>query len=89
MLVGFTRYSRDQSFSVLGKNWVFLLVMATGSIVGAFIGGHLFGLVANRVLLPVLAALLMISAGVAARPLIPGGLKHVIRVESVCPHTSG
>ena len=62
ILVGFTRYSRDQSFSVLGKNWVFLLVMAAGSIVGAFIGGHLLGLVANRVLLPLLAALLMISA---------------------------
>lgn len=62
MLVGFTRYSRDQSFSVLGKNWVFLLVMAAGSIVGASIGGHLLGLVANRVLLPLLAALLMISA---------------------------
>jgi uncharacterized protein len=62
MLVGFTRYSRDQSFSVLGKNWVFLLVMAAGSIVGAFIGGQLLGLVANRVLLPLLAALLLISA---------------------------
>src|SRR5467141_3302386 len=32
MLVGFARYSRDQSFSVLGRNWVFLLVMAVGSI---------------------------------------------------------
>ena len=62
MLVGFTRYSRDQSFLVLGRNWTFLLVMATGSIVGAFIGGHLLGLVPNYVLLPVLAALLLISA---------------------------
>jgi uncharacterized protein len=26
MLVGFTRYGRDQSFLVLGRNWVFLLV---------------------------------------------------------------
>jgi uncharacterized membrane protein YfcA len=62
MLVGFTRYSRDQSFSVLGRNWVFLFVMAAGSIVGTFIGGYLLGLVANRVLLPLLAALLLISA---------------------------
>ena len=62
MLVGFTRYSLDQSFSVLGKNWGFLLIMAAGSIVGAFIGGHLLGLVSNRVLLPLLAALLLISA---------------------------
>ena len=62
MLVGFACYSRDQSFLVLGRNWVFLLVIAAGSIVGAFIGGHLLGLVANRVLLPLLAALLLISA---------------------------
>jgi uncharacterized membrane protein YfcA len=47
---------------VLGKNWGFLLIMAAGSIVGAFIGGHLLGLVSNRVLLPLLVALLLISA---------------------------
>jgi uncharacterized protein len=33
-IIGFTRYSRDQSFSVLRQNWMFLLVMAAGSIVG-------------------------------------------------------
>jgi uncharacterized protein len=62
MLVGFTRYSRDQSFSVIRLNWVFLLVMAAGSIVGTFIGGLLLGIVPNGVLLPLLAALLVISA---------------------------
>jgi uncharacterized membrane protein YfcA len=62
MLVGFTRYSRDQSFSVLGQNWVFLLVMAAGSIVGTFIGGRLLGLLPIYVLLPLLAAVLLISA---------------------------
>jgi uncharacterized protein len=62
MLVGFTRYSRDQSFSVLGQNWTFLLVMAAGSVVGTFIGGHLLGIVPNYILLPLLAALLVISA---------------------------
>lgn len=62
MLVGFTRYSRDQSFSVLGRNRLFLVVMAAGSIVGAFIGGHLLGLVPNVVLLPALAIILLISA---------------------------
>jgi uncharacterized protein len=62
MLVGFARYSRDQSFAVLRHNWVFLLVMAGGSIVGTFIGGLLLGLVPNYVLLPLLAALLLISA---------------------------
>ncbi len=62
MLVGFARYSRDQSFSVLGRNKLFLLVMVAGSIVGTFIGGRLLGLVPNYVLLPILAALLLRSA---------------------------
>jgi hypothetical protein len=34
------------------EDWVFLLVMAAGSIVGTFIGGLLLGLVPNYVLLP-------------------------------------
>jgi uncharacterized membrane protein YfcA len=62
MLVGFTRYSRDQSFSVLGRNRAFLLVMAAGSIVGTVIGRLLLGVVPGGVLLPVLAAILLISA---------------------------
>ncbi|MET2830890.1 sulfite exporter TauE/SafE family protein [Mesorhizobium shangrilense] len=62
MLVGFTRYSRDQSFSVLGRNKSFLLVMAAGSIVGTFIGGLLLGIVPNALLLPALAVILLISA---------------------------
>jgi len=62
MLVGFTRYSRDQSFGVLRQNTKFLLVMAAGSIVGTFIGGHLLGIVPTYVLLPLLAAVLVISA---------------------------
>ncbi|MCA1869315.1 sulfite exporter TauE/SafE family protein [Agrobacterium genomosp. 3] len=62
MLVGFTRYSRDQSFFVLGRNKTFVLVMATGSIVGTFIGGRLLGLVPDGFLLPALAVILLISA---------------------------
>lgn len=62
MIVGFTRYSRDQSFSVIGRNRKFLLVMAAGSIVGTFIGGQLLGIVPNGVLLPALAAILLISS---------------------------
>jgi uncharacterized membrane protein YfcA len=62
MLVGFTRYSQDQSFSVLGRNRIFLLVMAAGSIVGTFIGGQLLGLVPSVFLLPALAIILLISA---------------------------
>jgi uncharacterized protein len=62
MLVGFARYSRDQSFAVLGHNWIFLLVMAVGSIVGTFIGGRLLGIVPTYILLPLLAVVLVISA---------------------------
>ena len=62
MLVGFTRYSRDQAFSVLGRNVRFLLIMAAGSIVGTFIGGRLLGIVPAGVLLPLLAAILLVSS---------------------------
>ena len=62
MLVGFTRYSLDQSFSVIRRNWLFLLVMAVGSVLGTFVGGLLLGLAPNYILLPLLAALLLFSA---------------------------
>ena len=62
MLVGFTRYSRDESFAVLRCNRTFLFVMALGSICGTFIGGLLLGIVPASILLPALAAILVISA---------------------------
>lgn len=62
MLVGFTRYSRDQSFAVLGINKTFLSVMAAGSIIGTFMGGQLLGVVPEKILLPLLAVILVISA---------------------------
>lgn len=62
MIVGFTRYSRDQSFSVLDENRSFVLVMAAGSIVGSLIGSLLLGVVPGAALLPFLAALLVLSA---------------------------
>lgn len=62
MLIGFARYSRDRSFAVLGRNRLFALVMAAGSIVGTFLGGRLLGLVPSFVLLPLLAAILLLSA---------------------------
>ena len=71
MIVGFTRYSRDRSFAVLGENKRFVLVMAVGSIIGSFIGGQLLGVVPTAVLLPLLAAILVISArkvGVTSDP---------------------
>jgi uncharacterized membrane protein YfcA len=62
MLVGFTRYSRDQSFTVLARNRTLVLLMAAGSIVGTFIGGLLLGIVPEQFLLPALAAILVVSA---------------------------
>lgn len=59
MIVGFTRY---QSFAVIRSNRMFPLVMAAGSILGAFIGGQLLGIVPSAVLLPGLALILVISA---------------------------
>ena len=37
-------------------------IMAAGSLVGAFIGGNLLGLIPGFVLLPLLAVILLISA---------------------------
>lgn len=62
MLVGFARYSQDQSFAVLGRNRSFVLVMAAGSVVGTFLGGLLLGVVPSAILLPVLAMILLVSA---------------------------
>ena len=62
MLVGFARYSRDQSFVVLGRNRTFLFTMAAGSVVGTFVGGWLLGVVPGTFLLPALAGILLISA---------------------------
>ncbi len=62
MLVGFGRYSTDQSFTVVGRNRDFVWVMAVGSLFGAFLGGQLVGLVPAGLLLPLLAMILVISA---------------------------
>lgn len=62
MLVGFARYSSDRSFAALAANRGFVMVMAVGSILGAFIGAQLLGLVSNEVLLPALAVILLVSA---------------------------
>ena len=62
MIVGFARYSRDQSFSVLRLNRLFVVVMAAGSIVGTFIGGQLLGIVPNIILIPLLVVILLASA---------------------------
>jgi uncharacterized membrane protein YfcA len=62
MVVSFARYSRDQSFAVIGRNKNFLLVMAAGSIVGTFIGGRLLDVVPEAYLFPALGTILVFSA---------------------------
>ncbi|HEX2312579.1 MAG TPA: sulfite exporter TauE/SafE family protein [Thermomonospora sp.] len=67
MLVAFARYSRDSSFEVMRANLRFLVVMTAGSVVGALLGGLLLGAVPDRILIPVLAAVLLVSAVKLAR----------------------
>ena len=62
MLVGFARYSRDDSFAVLARNRGFVLFLALGSVIGVVIGGQLLGMVPEVVLLPVLVAILLVSS---------------------------
>lgn len=62
MLMGFARYSRDKTFIVVRQNLPFLVFMAAGSLVGTFCGGLLLGLVPTEALLPLLAAILVLSA---------------------------
>lgn len=62
ILAGFARYSRDRSFEALRTHSRFVLAMAAGSIAGAFAGGLLLGVFPARALLPLLAAVLLLSA---------------------------
>jgi uncharacterized membrane protein YfcA len=62
MLVGFARYSRDKSFVALRENAGFVLIMATGSVAGTFVGGQLLGLAPAGVLIPLLVVILVLSA---------------------------
>lgn len=62
MLVAFARYSRDGSFTALRANLRFTGLMAAGSIAGALLGGLLLGVVHDRILIPGLVVILLISA---------------------------
>jgi uncharacterized membrane protein YfcA len=67
MLVAFARYSRDSSFTVLRSNLRFVAIMTAGSITGALLGGLLLGAIPDLILIPALAAILLISAAKLAR----------------------
>ncbi|MYM22201.1 TSUP family transporter [Duganella sp. FT135W] len=62
MLVAFFRFSKDAAFRVIRENKAFVGYMALGSMVGTSIGGHLVGVVSVSVLLPLLAAILLVSS---------------------------
>ncbi|MFT7823735.1 MAG: sulfite exporter TauE/SafE family protein [Sulfurimonas sp.] len=62
MLVAFFRYSRDQSFEVVYSLRSFIVVMGIGSIVGAFIGSRLLGVISSEILIPFLCVILLIAA---------------------------
>ncbi|OPY65336.1 MAG: Sulfite exporter TauE/SafE [Syntrophorhabdaceae bacterium PtaU1.Bin034] len=62
MITSFTRYSRDRNFVVIRKERRFIVIMAAGSLVGAYVGGLLLGIIPTPMLLPILAAILAISA---------------------------
>lgn len=62
MLVAFFRYSRDQAFTVLGQHPSFIVAMGGGSLAGTFLGALLLGVVSEELLIPLIVALLVISA---------------------------
>lgn len=63
MLIAFARYSRDDTFTVLRTNARFVAAMAGGSVLGTLVGGLLLRYVDGKVLVPTLAAILLLSAG--------------------------
>ncbi|MFZ3561136.1 TSUP family transporter [Streptomyces sp. BH055] len=67
MLVAFARYSRDGSFAVLRSHIRFTAPLAAGSAIGALLGGLLLGVFPDRILVPVLAVILLVSAAKLAR----------------------
>ena len=62
MLVGFARYSQDQSFNILKHQIHFVGLMALGSIIGTYVGSLLLGIMPTEWLLPALASILVISS---------------------------
>lgn len=62
MIVGFTRYSRDQSFTIIQTERHFVSLMIAGSLLGSFIGSQLLGVIPPEILLPLLALILLLSS---------------------------
>ncbi|KHN52904.1 permease [Dickeya fangzhongdai] len=62
MIVGFFRYAKSDSFSVLKEEMTLFKWMSIGSVIGAAIGGLLLGSVPVQILTSVLGVILLISA---------------------------
>lgn len=62
MVSAFARYSRDGSIGVVKEQAGFAVLMAVGSICGAFAGGQLLKVFSGATLLPLLSGILVISA---------------------------
>lgn len=62
LIVGFARLGRDNTLGVVRENLTFLGVMTVASMLGAFLGGQLLGVVPASTLLPLLGVILLMSA---------------------------
>jgi uncharacterized protein len=62
MVVAFSRYSQDASFTILAEHRRFVLAMAAGSLAGSVLGGMLVRVAPDAALIPVLCAILLVSA---------------------------
>lgn len=62
MIVGLSRRGRDRSFSVLRREQRFVVLMAMGSIAGAFVGGRLLAIVPDWIVFSALAGILVVSS---------------------------
>lgn len=62
MITGLIRYKKDNSFNIVYSHKSFILIMALGSILGAFIGGLMVGLISDNILIPLLCLILIISS---------------------------
>lgn len=62
MITGLIRYTKDDSFKIVYSHKSFIIIMALGSILGAFIGGLLLGVVSESILIPLLVIILLISS---------------------------
>lgn len=62
MITGLIRYKKDNSFNVVYSHKSFILIMVLGSILGAFIGGLMVGIISDNILIPLLSIILLLSS---------------------------